>query len=607
MSWANPTALWLLVALLLLLFVRRRQPQRRLAVANLYLWSAATARDAPSITRRLRRSLLLLLQAAFMAAVVTAIARPSLSLGASHVALVVDVSMSMGARHQSATRLDAAKVRAVQLAGELPRGSRVHLWTAAATPESRGEFGARDTTLEAAIRALQTTDTATDLESAVTVARQSAPAPSRIYLFTDAPAPTPTEDVEWTRFAEPAENVALTRLAARRRSSDRSIELLLAATNYGTQPVVLDAVISQNDSTLARQSLQLLPGSEGSAVVALPQTTGVVYARLGTTDALAADDSRAVALPPADPLRVLLINGSHFVEQALRTHPGAVVLPWKPNEAVDDTAYDVIVCDGCDDIPDNAGSAGVLVLPSRATAAREPAPVITNVRARAFTIVEQLGLESLLVAPVDTALPRTGRALPSAVSDDASDDAGVIAHAAGVPLIVTHEEGVSRVVELRLDPAAGFALEPAFPMLIANCLDWLAAPRRTAVTLTAGDLLQLRPMAEQSPPTNIGPVVTGPDGRTVPASDRAGAYIAPTERAGVYRIAHGTHTNALIVNPHVEGESNLLAEASPDPATIVPRPAMRAGWDAAGILLVLALALLAVEWRLNSEAQGAPQ
>jgi hypothetical protein len=601
MSWANPAALWLLAALLLLLFVRRRPPQRRLAVANLYLWSAATAPDAPRLTRRLRRSLLLFLQAAFMAAVIAAIARPLLSFGGGHVAVLVDVSMSMGARHRSATRLDAAKAHVRQLLEALPRSSRVHLWTAAAIAQNHGEFGSRDSALTAAIQGLQATDTAADLESAVALARNSTPPPSRIHVVTDTPAAPPVEDVEWTRIAEPAENVALTQLSARRRSADQSIELLVAAVNYGTRAASFEAVISQNDAVLARQPMRLSPGGEASAVLTLPQTSGTVFARLEAGDALAADDGRAVAIPPADPLRVLIINGSHFVEQALSTRPGTLVVRGTPDDPRAGAGYDVIVCDGCEDVPVDAGSAGLLILPPRSGASRGPAPITVNVHARAHPIVDMVSLDSVLAAPIEIALRRNLGDSPGAAT---IDDHRVIAHAAALPLVVAHEDGLRRVVELRLDPSAGFALESAFPMLIANSLEWLAAPRRTAVTLRAGDVLQVRPAAAQSPAKHSGPVVTRPDGSVVLTSERNGTYVTQTERAGVYRIAHGTQSNDLIVTPHVEGESDLSAGAAPEPSTTALRPAIGTGWDATGLLFVLALTFLAAEWRLKTSDRG---
>ena len=460
MSWANPTALWLLAAILLLVFARRRKPQQRLAVANLYLWSAATTRDAPSLTRRFRRSLLLLLQAAFMAALIVAIARPLLSFGGGRVALIVDVSMSMGARDQSSTRLDAAKARAVELAEALPRTSRVRLWVAGATVDDRGEFGSRDAALKSAIQSLQMTDAGTDVESAVAQVRLADSPPSRIYVVTDGPGAA-ADDVEWSRIGGASENVALTRLTAKHRPADRSIEVLVAAANYGARAASFDAVISQNDSILARRAMQLPPRGEGSVVMTLPNTAGVVLARLESGDALTADDTRIVAIPPADPVRVRLINGSYFVERALTAHSGTLVVQSTPNGGAASADYDVIVCDGCADLPASAGSAGVLLLPPRPAAPREAAPVTVNINARAHPVVELLSLDSVLVSPVQSVpsqSPDGSRSGPASTDDDR-----VIAHAAGAAVIVAHEDGLRRIVELRFESGRRLCIGRGLP------------------------------------------------------------------------------------------------------------------------------------------------
>src|SRR5688572_3518420 len=105
MSFANPLALWLLAAALLVLLARRRRPVTRVPVTALHLWAAKGARDAAPLARRIRRHWLALLQAAIAAAIALAIARPLVTSRAPIVAVVVDTSLSMSATSGGPTRL----------------------------------------------------------------------------------------------------------------------------------------------------------------------------------------------------------------------------------------------------------------------------------------------------------------------------------------------------------------------------------------------------------------------------------------------------------------------------------------------------------------------
>jgi hypothetical protein len=74
MRFENPVALFLLLLIPLLLFLRRKRTRARLPVANLYLWQESTTRDVNTLARRIRRDWLLIVQAACLAGIAFAIA-----------------------------------------------------------------------------------------------------------------------------------------------------------------------------------------------------------------------------------------------------------------------------------------------------------------------------------------------------------------------------------------------------------------------------------------------------------------------------------------------------------------------------------------------------
>jgi hypothetical protein len=74
---------------------------------------------------------------------------------------------------------------------------------------------------------------------------------------------------------------------------------------------------------------------------------------------------------------------------------------------------------------------------------------------------------------------------PVATQRDVSDGT-VIATAGDRPVIVAYASGARRVVEWRFDVLNGsVTLSPAFPLLVANAIEWLTPNQRNVTTSTA--------------------------------------------------------------------------------------------------------------------------
>src|SRR5882762_10390563 len=98
-------------------------------VPSTLLWNRLVADvEANAPWQRLRRSLLLLLQLLLVVILALLAARPFLERPAGlarDIVLIVDTSASMGATDVLPTRLDAAKVAAIEALRELPTGGKV--------------------------------------------------------------------------------------------------------------------------------------------------------------------------------------------------------------------------------------------------------------------------------------------------------------------------------------------------------------------------------------------------------------------------------------------------------------------------------------------------
>jgi hypothetical protein len=585
-TWEQPTALWLLLTIVLLLFARRTTPQQRIAVANLFLWADLESLNTSALSRRLRRHWLLILQTAFVACVVIALARPLISFGGQRIAIVLDVSMSMGARDGSVTRLETAKAKVVSLVRDLPRGGHATIWLAGPDVILLGEFARSDASLERALQPVPPTDAAAELEVAIEQARGAEPAVSRIYVVSDGAPPDGVEDSVWLSVGGRAENASITALEARRNRHARTVALLVAVRNHGTTSMSGDVVITQSASVIARRTLQLPAAHDSSVVFELPDLEGVVAARLEVSDALAADNARFTIVAPDTLLSVRLIGRNYWVEQALAAHPNVMVIAAGDAPPGDEREVDLVVCASCDEVPPSHPRAGVLLLPPQSTAPRESSTVV--ITGETHPLLKGFNADGALVSPIEIGRP--------------FDRAAVLAHAATLPVILAHDHDERRIVELRLDPAASVITgDVRFPLLVANAVEWLAAPRRDPAVLVAGEPLRhlLNDDAGDA-------VVNGPDGRVIPARRTgAGLVAGDTAIAGIYRVTADDTGFAFVVNPAVGRESDL--SGPPAEARAASTPALLARSYPAGMahgLLLMALALLALEWRHRAGERG---
>jgi hypothetical protein len=575
MDLSNPAALWLLLLLLPLLFASRHRPRSARPVATLHFWHAAQG-QTPLLRPSLRRDYTaLLVQSLFVLLVVAALAAPMLDSDGRRVAIVVDVSASMGARSGATNRLTAAKAQAAALVATLPRATRVQLIAAHAIPEAVGEFTVPDGALAAAIQALAATDTGAALDRAIGRARALQPA--AIYVFSDVAPPAdvrnPTSLLRWTSAGDPADNVAITNLSLGSRSRARDdIDVLVSLRNYGATGVETAVVLEQDGALVGRDAVEMAPMSGADLVMTVRNAAGVVTARLDADDALAADNTRRLLVPEPS-IRVRLLSASYFVEQALSVHPRVSIVTREP--------FDLVVCDGCPALP--AEDASILIFPPR-TADSASSPVPLTGPAGIHPVTRSVSLDGVLASPLESAV-------------EVGQGSEILVRAGERPVVLAYTSRARSVLDVRLDPsAAGFPTTPAFPILLANAVEWLARRDEAAGTVVAGEPFTWTLSAHESSST---PVVTGPTGRPVPSTLTGRSLTVPLlRRAGVYHVRSGSGEWPFVVNPATAAESDLTGQtaaaaadvALQDPGVANPRRHL------SPLLLIAALALLAVEF-----------
>jgi len=265
---AVPAALWALAAIpaliaLYLLRVRRREH----VVSSVLLWR----RSAPSASafrpsRRIERSVLLLLQIVAAGALAVSLAQPAVmgwAAGGGDVVLVLDASMSMRARDVAPTRFDRARAEARAVLARLGPGQRAAVVLAAARPVVLVPPTADRGPARAALAAAQPWDVAGDVSGAVALATQLVPR-GRVVVWTDgahssAPA---LPDVAVHRIGTARDNAGIVGLRVLRTASGAA-QGFVRVTNFGRTPVRAPLTVTRDGAAVYAATVVLAPGRRG--------------------------------------------------------------------------------------------------------------------------------------------------------------------------------------------------------------------------------------------------------------------------------------------------------------------------------------------------------
>ncbi|MFB6172766.1 MAG: VWA domain-containing protein [Haloarculaceae archaeon] len=315
----TPLGLAALAALvpLVLLYLVRPEPQRvRLPTLRFLSDADLGGTDSPAL-ERLRRNLLLFVQALVVVLLALALAGPYVTVPRTatveETVLVVDTSASMQTTDVGASRLAAARQTALDAVA-----STTTVVTAAPSPRVRLRQGsAREA--RATLSGLSATDTGGDLAGAVTQAAAVAPTDVRIVVISDFAGD------DWRRAVESARargyEVRLDQVGGRVANvgivdvSYGRTELTATVQNYGDEPAHRTLRLGDRSRTL-----DLGPGDVATATFPVP--TGDAELRLAGRDAFALDDTAYVSGPDEAQIDVLLLTNDE--NRYLRTALGVL-------------------------------------------------------------------------------------------------------------------------------------------------------------------------------------------------------------------------------------------------------------------------------------------
>ena len=344
MTFLAPLA-WSLLALAVpvIAFYLIKTRLRRRAVTTLLFWEQLRPPAAShSLWRKLRRWLSLLLQLAFLALLVFALARPLArweTAGAGAVVLVLDPSPSMLATDVSPSRWDQALQAARRQVAALRFSDQCALILVDQPPRVLSGWTGSRRTLADALDAVRDAPAhangrADGIRDALTLARRLAAgrAGGHVVLLSDGAWSDPPEasalaGVEWMRFGtDKPVNTAITAFSVR-RSLVAPGDYLVAAEvrHFGESAVDGELEVSRDGHMMDLQPLHLEPGKPWRKTWKGHADTAVGFeARLRTRalDQLAADDGASARLAAVVPASIDVVappNG--FLDAAVNALP----------------------------------------------------------------------------------------------------------------------------------------------------------------------------------------------------------------------------------------------------------------------------------------------
>lgn len=458
-----------------LFFLKIRAP--RVAVPSLLLWQRVLDQTREmTLWERIRKVVSWLLITATGVLLILAILRPSSGVTAAQGGrrlIVIDSSWSMAAETESG---DTRWERAIAQARALIQASAGDEVALATTADGLVEGPTTDAVLlEAALDRLQ--PAGGEGSDWPRVARVS-----RVHFITDGTVARNVDDLKASgaevtvqSVYEAAGNAAITAFEVYEPGSpDAQAEAYLELANYAAEAQPVRLVVTRGTQSMADLTIDLAAGETVRQMVPLGKTgDGRVRARIEPrTDALPIDNEAVAWVSRAETLAVTVVSEEPgFLKVLFDRLPGMRVTYIAPGayDRPREGAEHVLVFDHW--VPPTApGKPALYVSPvSTPESAWIGAPKLEQ------KPVWASALRHPVLRGVDPATVTLERAM--AVENDTWTAAA--RSATGTPLVATREAQDARAVMLGFgfrEAESNVALQPAFPVLVINAIEWLGRP-----------------------------------------------------------------------------------------------------------------------------------
>ncbi len=449
-----------------LYFLRRRE--ERLTVSALWLWRKAQEQPRSALSFWWTKIGLLLVQLAALAALVFALAAPTLPhVGAGTFAIVIDGSASMQTQEQEHTRYARALALAVEQI-ERRRPSRITVIQAQNAP--RLLVPLTENRAQAIERLISSRPTLQSNASGATVlqilrSQNELENYDEIISISDRPS---FDLFSWVSVGSPRKNLAITGFAVRRApEAAAGLALWAQLENFSEEPLAGVLRFFAEETEIFSEPVRVEPTERRSVEMLYSgNTTGRFMAALDVADDFAFDNTRYWVMPARPTLKILWVGERNFfLERALNIFAKLEIE--RPASAADNISaaenYDLVIANGVELRSLPAGrfflvnssleplvGLGEIVVERALPQLRQPAhPLVQNVHTEHLQTTNFR--EAEFAPPVQTLVASNGR-----------------------PILAAYKLGVLSFVYLGTDlRASPLVLTPSFPILVQNVMRWL--------------------------------------------------------------------------------------------------------------------------------------
>lgn len=606
MSWGVPFALLLglaIPAILVLWMLKPKRPTRR--VPSLMLWTPSPAeRQSARSWQRLRNHPLLWLQIIIAALLALSAAQPFLPAEAAgrHLIVLLDASGSMRARDVQPNRFESAKAAVLELARFLGPDQEMTVLRLDEQPRVLVAGAHRAGQVESAIAGEEASYGAPDTAGALALATGLTRGAAEWVLVGDGGIELPEgtfrpagAGFRFIPIGGQAGNVAVMALAF--RAGDGDVTLQAGVKNTGQAAVSGSLQLLAEGELAGAQEFRLEPGADGYVTWAhLPAGPRWYEARLSgvppEANALDQDDRAwAVAATPSEARVLLVTSGNSFLERVLSVQGSLRSFKISPADWVDlisqeGEPYPLTVLDRV--WPDSMPNGSALLVGPPTGEEFHPEQMWPKAD---HPLLNHVDWSEVSVA--------------KARSLNLNDSWETVIDSDGGPLLAVRTESGQRQAVLAFELSqSDLPLRTAFPVLMANLLDWLLPrPENAPRTVAAGSALEL-----DAAPLTQEMWVEGVDGSRFDLAPPWPPLPFRPPAPGLYRVVQsgdsGQQQSFLIASGYDSAESNPATRSIDIPAadgtpTLPARGAITFWpWLAAALL-----SISMVEWWVDARGR----
>ena len=612
MSFLVPAALafGIIIPIMLLLYFMRPKLQDRVVGSTLLWQQALQDLQASRPWQRLRITPLLLLQLLAALVIVLILARPAIFLRSpisGNTIIILQASASMQATDVTPNRFEVAKSQIADLVDNLGPNDHLSLISMAHTPQVLVALSQDRGQIMAALQRAKVTNQDADLEQALSLAVSLAAGRTNIQVLVigDGHVLSPDQTlvlpfpVSYFRIGTDAPNASLLALAA--RSLQGNLVALAQVANYSHVQRSIPVELYADGRLVNVQTITLGAGASGALQWGpLPPTARFLHAQILGQDALSVDHEAWAIVGGSMHGRVLLVTkGNGFLQAALELQPVIDLYKTTPDQYVVNAGnFDLTIFDGF--VPATLPAGGVFFVnpPEGSYIFGKSGPEIRVSHIGAggggTSLLDNVDLSSIHVLRSSHLFTPALWAQPVISTPE-------------TPLLIAGENDNRRIAALSFDlHDSDLPLQPGFPILINNMVNWFLPPPVTGDGQVSPDL----PVTVQTWPGADQVTITAPDRQTVTvAPPFPAAPFAQTNTIGIYQVVQQVHgqvkRGAFAVNLF-DPQQSRLAPASQLPVAhssdfspgnnAVPR-VLREIWPWIAALLLL---ILCMEWWLFS-------